>query len=58
VWWERFILWLLVQVPLGILVGSWIKDPIDEAEIPDLGNVERVTNSKSQAATRAIDGTF
>jgi hypothetical protein len=39
VWWELFVLWLLIQVPLGILVGFWIKDPTDETEIPDL--VER-----------------
>jgi hypothetical protein len=41
VWWELLILWLLLQVPLGILVGFWIKDPTDETEIPDLENVER-----------------
>jgi hypothetical protein len=41
VWWELLILWLLLQVPLGILVGFWIKDPTDETEIPDFENVER-----------------
>jgi hypothetical protein len=41
VWWELLILWLLLQVPLGILVGFWIKDPTDETEIPGLENVER-----------------
>jgi hypothetical protein len=41
VWWELLVLWLLLQVPLGILVGFWIKDPTDEAEIPDPQSVER-----------------
>jgi hypothetical protein len=40
-WWELLILWLLLQVPLGILVGFWIKDPTAETEIPDFENVER-----------------
>lgn len=42
-WWQLFILWLLLQVPLGILVGFWIKDPTDETETPDLETVERDT---------------
>ena len=42
-WWELFILWLLLQVPLGILVGFWIKDPTDETEILNLETLERDT---------------
>ena len=42
-WWQLLILWLLLQVPLGILVGFWIKDPTDETEIPELETVERNT---------------
>jgi hypothetical protein len=41
VWWELLILWLLLQVPLGILVSFWIKDPAEETEILDLEIVER-----------------
>jgi hypothetical protein len=37
VWWELLILWLLLQVPLSILVGFWMKDPTDEKEIPAVG---------------------
>jgi hypothetical protein len=43
VWWELLILWLLLQVPLGILVGFWMKDPTDEKEIPDPKTVGRDT---------------
>jgi hypothetical protein len=34
VWWKLVILFLLLQVPLGILVGFCIDDPTDETEIP------------------------
>jgi hypothetical protein len=44
VWWELLILWLLLQVPLGILVGFWIKDPTEETEILDLETAERDTH--------------
>jgi hypothetical protein len=44
VWWELLILWLLLQVPLGILVSFWIKDPTEETEILDLETVERDTH--------------
>lgn len=43
-WWELLILWLLLQVPLGILVSFWIKDPTEETEILDLETVERDTH--------------
>ena len=45
-WWELLILWLLLQVPLGILVGFWMKDPTDENEIPDFKTVEQDTFSE------------
>jgi hypothetical protein len=44
VWWELLILWLLLQVPLGILVRFWIKDPTEETEILDLETVEQDTH--------------
>jgi hypothetical protein len=31
-------------VPLGILVGFWIKDPTEETEILDLETAERDTH--------------
>jgi hypothetical protein len=34
--WELLILYLLLQVPVGMFVGSCIKDPTDETEIADL----------------------
>jgi hypothetical protein len=37
VWWELLILWLLLQVPLGIFVGKCINDPTDEREIAPTG---------------------
>ena len=38
------ILYLILQVPLGILVGFWINDPTDdEIEIPDPKTLERDT---------------
>jgi hypothetical protein len=45
VWWELLILYLLLQVPLGILVGFCINDPTDdEIEIPDPETLERDTS--------------
>jgi hypothetical protein len=45
VWWELLILYLLLQVPLGILVGFCINDPTDdEIEIPDHETLERDTS--------------
>ena len=46
-WWELLILYLLLQVPLGILVGFCINDPTDdEIEIPDPETLERDTSSE------------
>jgi hypothetical protein len=45
VWWDLVVLYLILQVPLGILVGFWISDPTDdEKEIPDPETLERDTS--------------
>lgn len=43
-WWDLLIWYLLLQVPLGILVGYWINDPTDdEVDIPDPKALKRDT---------------
>lgn len=32
-------MWLLLQVPVGILVGFWIKDPTDDLETVERGTL-------------------
>ena len=57
VWWELLILYLLLQVPLGIFVGKCINDPTDETEIADpTGKAMTLSEIyRARAATLAED---